>query len=186
MNVLRVWFGRLLGLAVFASACLAWAGAANAQVVALGASNVSGWGVSSEAAWPTVLQKMLRERGRDVTVTNAGIAGDGTRQVLSRIDAAIPAGTRVVILDTGGVIRNNYRLGVDAKIGPGELAEIIDRLKAKGVKVITMWKEGDQIGPPQRQADGVHLSEAGHEAQARHLLPQVLSALGGSARVSAR
>jgi hypothetical protein len=84
-----------------------------------------------------------------------------------------------VILDGNGCIWNNHRVGMDAKSGPIEVAAIAGRLKARGIKVVMMWKGGD-LGPAQRQYDGVHLSEAGHEAVARYLLPQVVAALGGS------
>jgi acyl-CoA thioesterase I len=156
-----------------------YANVANAQVVALGASNVSGFGVGMQAAFPSVLQSMLHQRGYDVTVANAGIIGDTTSLVLSRLDSAIPPGTRVVILDGNGCIWNNHRVGMEAKSGPIEVAAIVGRLRARGIKVVMMWKGGD-LGPTQRQYDGIHLSEEGHEAVARYLLPQVIAALGGS------
>ena len=99
--------------------------------------------------------------------------------MLSRLDSAIPPGTRVVILDGNGCLWNNRRVGMDDKSGPIEVAAIAGRLRARGIKVVMMWKGGD-LGPSQRQYDGVHLSEAGHEAVARYLLPQVMAALGGS------
>jgi acyl-CoA thioesterase I len=156
----------------------AWADMASAQVVALGASNVSGFGVGMQAAFPAILQSMLHQRGYDVTVTNAGIIGDTTSLVLSRLDSAVPPGTRVVVLDGNGCIWNNHRVGMDAKSGPVEVAQIVGRLRARGIKVVMMWR-GGELGPAQRQYDGVHLSEAGHEAVARYLLPQVIAALGG-------
>jgi len=179
MKALRIGFARLTWVVLLALGALTWAGSANAQVVAVGASNVSGWGVGSEAAFPAVLQSMLRQRGYDVTVTNAGIAGDTTSQVLSRLDSAVPAGTRVAIVDGNGCIWNNRRVGMDAKAGPVELAQIVGHLRARGIKVLMMWK-GNELGPAQRQYDGVHLSEAGHATVARYLLPQVTAALGSS------
>jgi acyl-CoA thioesterase-1 len=156
---------------------MVWANAASAQVVALGASNVSGWGVGTQAAFPAQLQSMLKAHGYNVEVANAGVAGDTTSMVLSRLDAAIPPGTKVAILDGNGCIWNNHRVGMEDKAGPIEVSQIVARLRAKGIKVVMMWKGGD-LGPAQRQYDGIHLSEAGHEAVARYLLPQVMSALG--------
>ena len=46
---------------------------AQAQIVAIGASNVAGRGVSSSDAWPAQLEGMLAAKGRHVHVTNAGI-----------------------------------------------------------------------------------------------------------------
>lgn len=51
---------------------------ARSQVVALGASNTAGQGVGTSAAFPNVLQRLLRERGISATVLNAGVSGDTT------------------------------------------------------------------------------------------------------------
>jgi acyl-CoA thioesterase I len=179
MKALRIGVARLTWVVLFALGALTWAGAANAQVVAIGSSNVSGWGVGMPAAFPAVLESMLKQRGYDVTVTNAGVPGDTTSMVLSRLDSAVPAGTTVAIVDGNGCIWNNHRLGMDPKAGPVELAQIVGRLRARGIKVVMMWK-GGELGPAQRQNDGIHLSEAGHSTVARHLLPQVMAALGSS------
>ena len=44
-------------------------------VVCLGDSLTEGYGVEDEHAYPSVLERRLRERGRDVRVINAGITG---------------------------------------------------------------------------------------------------------------
>jgi len=177
MEFLRTIIARGLQPLLVAMGLFAFANGASAQVVALGASNVSGWGVGSQAAFPAQLQSLLKQHGYDVSVTNAGIAGDTTSLVLSRLDSAIPAGTRVAIFDANGCLWNNNRVGMDSKRGPIEVAEIVNHLKAKGIKVLMMWRGGD-LGPDQRQYDGIHLSEDGHVTVARHLLPQVMAALG--------
>ena len=68
------------------------AGTAQAQIVAIGASNVAGRGVSSSDAWPAQLQGMLAAKGRNVQVTNAGISGDTNAGMLARLDSAVPRG----------------------------------------------------------------------------------------------
>ncbi len=156
---------------------LASADVASAQVVAIGGSNVSGYGVGSQAAFPAILQSLLKQHGYDITVTNAGIAGDTTSLVLSRLDSAIPAGTKVAIVDANGCLWNNNRVGMEPKRGPIEVAEIVSRLKAKGIKVLMMWR-GNDLGPQQRQYDGIHLSEEGHATVARHLVSEVMASLG--------
>jgi len=42
--------------------------ASHAQIVALGASNVEGYGVSAGEAFPAVLEAMLRAKGRNYSV----------------------------------------------------------------------------------------------------------------------
>src|ERR1700731_4860393 len=74
------------------------ASAAAAQIVAFGASNTAGHGVGSDQAWPARLEAMLRAKGYQATVANAGISGDTTASMLERLDAAVPDGTELVIL----------------------------------------------------------------------------------------
>jgi acyl-CoA thioesterase-1 len=83
---------------------LVLANPAFAQIVALGASNTQGKGVSPSEAWPARLEAMLQAKGRSVHVTNAGISGDTTGGELARLDSSVPDGTRIVILNSAGTI----------------------------------------------------------------------------------
>jgi acyl-CoA thioesterase-1 len=138
-----------------------------ATVVALGASNTAGKGVSPQQAYPAQLEAMLRARGLDVTVVNAGISGDTTGGMMARLDSAVPKGTRVVILQPGG---NDLRKGHQ-----NYTTEILGRLYAMGVKVVmlpnTMFR-----GKP-HQVDGMHLTPEGYRMLAQQLAGPVASAL---------
>ena len=90
---------RIVTIGVFV--CMAWGEAAWAQVVALGASNTAGQGVSSSEAYPAQLEAMLAARGKNVRVANAGVSGDTTGGMLGRLDGDVPQGTRIVILQAG-------------------------------------------------------------------------------------
>src|SRR5947208_15053740 len=72
---------------------------AQARIVAIGASNVAGRGVSSSDAWPAQLEGILAAKGRNVHVTNAGISGDTNAGMLARLDSALPQRTKVVLRD---------------------------------------------------------------------------------------
>jgi len=138
-----------------------------ATVVALGASNTAGKGVSQSEAYPAQLEGMLRARGLDVNVVNAGISGDTTGGMLARLDSAVPKGTRVVILQPGG---NDMRKGQSNMTG-----EIQSRLRAMGVKVV-MCPNAMLRGKP-RQVDGQHLTPEGYRMLAQQLAGPVASAL---------
>src|SRR5258708_181737 len=105
--------------------CLA--GPAQAQIVAIGASNVAGRGVGSSAAWPAQLEAMLAAKGRNVHVINAGINGDTNAGMLARLDSAVPEGTKIVLLDKRGGGSNGRRLGKGDQ--NAELAAIEARLR---------------------------------------------------------
>jgi len=149
------------------------AGMAQAQIVALGASNVAGRGVNSSEAFPAQLEKMLFSKGYNVHVANAGISGDTNSGMLGRLNQAVPDGTRIVLLGTIGGTFNARRLGQgDQK---AEFASIVARLRGRSIKIIPVT--GNGIGRRYLQADGIHLTAEGHAMLAAQLLPFVVRAL---------
>ena len=153
----------------------AFAGELTAQIVAFGASNVAGAGVQPQQAWPTQLEKMLKAQGYDVHIINAGINGDTTADMLKRLDSAIPNGTKIVILDTGGGFFNDAKNNITREQGEKNFAALKARIRARGIKIVRefsyrmplKWKQPDQI----------HLTADGHKELARLLLPFVIKAL---------
>jgi acyl-CoA thioesterase-1 len=160
---------RKIGLSLLATFALLFAGAAQAAtVVALGASNTFGKGVSRGQAYPAQLEALLRARGLNARVTNAGINGDTTGAMLARLDRVVPKGTSVVILQPGG---NDRR-----KSAPDKTSEIEARLAAMGIKVVLL-SNGMLRGKP-HQPDGQHLTPEGYHMLAEELVGQVAGALG--------
>lgn len=156
---------------VFVIAQLAWVAPSQAQVVALGASVVQGYGVSSGEAFPEQLQAMLRAKGKQYSVSNQGVFGDTTAGVLARLDSAVPQGTRTVILLIGGNDVRNGATVADAKAGVGT---IIARLRARNIRVINAmpyYMAARSKGMVIR--DGLHLNAAGQKYMAAALLPQI-------------
>ena len=150
-------------------------------VVALGASNTYGkgrgqtpGGVAPGQAYPAQLQAMLKARGYNVSVRNAGVPGDTTAGMLARLGSAVPNGTQVVILQPGG---NDARRGIGAGRA-ANIAEIQRRLQARGVRVIVLERIRSLTPRASRDADGQHFDSRGHAAVAAHLVPQVIAAIG--------
>jgi acyl-CoA thioesterase-1 len=143
-------------------------GSADAStVVALGASNTFGKGVSRSQAYPAQLEALLRARGLSVRVVNAGINGDTTGGMLNRLDRVVPKGTSVVVLQPGG---NDRRKGA-----ADQTPEIQSRLSALGIKVV-MCNNGMLRGLP-HQPDGQHLTPEGYHMLAESLVGEVAAAL---------
>jgi acyl-CoA thioesterase-1 len=173
---------------VLAFACLSFpeARAASVRVVALGASNTAGWGVSQDQAFPSQLEAMLRAQGHDALVTNAGISGDTSAGMLSRLSSAIPAGTHIVILDPGN---NDIKACTEPWrpqrcATPAERAAniraIVSRLRSRGIKVLMANIEFRLVPIGHWQADRRHLTPQGHRIIATRLLPQITAAVGGT------
>jgi acyl-CoA thioesterase-1 len=149
------------------------AAAAPIHIVVLGASNTYGKGVARAGAFPAQLQAMLKAKGHEVRVSNAGINGDTTAGMLRRLDSAVPAGTRLVILQPGN---NDRRKGVGDQRA-GNISTIVSTLQARGTKVIVV--ERLLAGLSQHlQPDGEHLTAEGFRIVAARLVPQVEAAIG--------
>src|SRR5436190_24016631 len=71
------------------------------RIVALGHSAFAYPGGPSKDDYPALLEAALRAKGHDVTVANAGVWGDTTRGVMTRLDKAVPDGTQIVLLHIG-------------------------------------------------------------------------------------
>ena len=163
-----VRFGNCGWLALLAMLTFGVASAEAATIVALGASNTYGKGVERNQAYPAQLEAILRARGSNAQVVNAGINGDTTEGMLGRLDQAVPDGTRVVIFQPGG---NDLRQG-----RPDRTADIQSRLAARHVKVV-MLPNSMLRGLP-HQPDGQHLTPEGYHMLAASLAPRVLAAIG--------
>jgi acyl-CoA thioesterase-1 len=146
---------------------------ASAQIVAIGASNVAGRGVSSSEAWPAQLEGLLVARGRKVHVTNAGINGDTNAGMLARLDSAVPGGTKIVLLDKYGGGWNARRTGQGDQ--RAELAAIEARLRSRGIRVIPMWWNAALRS--YLQPDRIHFTPEGHALVATRMLPSVIGAV---------
>ena len=143
MRSRAIRFATLGCLAVLAMLSFGIASADAATIVALGASNTYGKGVARNQAYPAQLEAILRAKGSNVRVVNAGINGDTTEGMLGRLDRAVPNGTRAVILQPGGNDRRKGR--------PDRTADIQSRLSARGIAVIMLAKRhAARIAAPAR------------------------------------
>jgi acyl-CoA thioesterase I len=141
------------------------------NIVALGASNTSGWGIGSQNAYPARLEAMLKARGYDAHVANAGVNFDTTSGMLQRLDSAVPLGTSIVILNPGG---NDLRFFGSKEQRAANIAAIVDRLHARHIKVIVF--ENTIVPRTQYQWDGIHFTSEGHHLLASYLMRQLIGA----------
>jgi acyl-CoA thioesterase-1 len=147
------------------------------QIVAVGDSNIAGKGVSSSENYPAKLERALQARGYDAHVANAGINGDTTDSVLSRIDRAVPAGTKLAIVWVG---INDLRHGVSAASVEAGRQAIASRLRARGIKVLLLGpRHGLRDQPQYLIGDAqAHLNPAGYDVIVARTLPQVVALIG--------
>ena len=142
--------------------------AAPLNIVAIGASNTSGFGVGAQNAYPALLQAMLRKKGIEANVTNAGVAGDVTSGMLNRLDGVVPKGTDIVILQPGA---NDLRFFGSKEARAANIAAMTRRLRARGIRVIVY--DPAAIPPDFYQWDHIHFNAAAHAKIAATLAAQI-------------
>ncbi len=142
------------------------------RIVAVGASNTHGWYVGNQGAYPARLALLLKARGIDAEVINAGVPFDTTGAMLRRLDRDVPDGTSLVILQPGA---NDRRFFGTAEQRAANIAAMQRRLRERSIKVIVYDEE---IPLRYYALDFIHLTREGHEMIAAALLPRVLSEIG--------
>ncbi len=140
-------------------------------IVAIGASNTSGFGVGEQNAYPAILERLLRQKGIDAHVANAGVLGDVTAGMRNRLDAAVPRGTDIVILQPGG---NDLRFFGSKEARSANIAAMVAHLHARGIRVIVY--DPDPVPRDFYQWDGIHFNAGAHAKIAATLAAQISAA----------
>jgi GDSL-like lipase/acylhydrolase family protein len=151
-----------------------WVEATPINIVAIGASNTAGWGVGGQNAYPAQLEAMLRAKGYDAHVTNAGVSFETTAGMLRRIDSAVPRGTDIVILQPGGTAEKKFWRCVENGEPPRLFWIEPPRVRIEAVRVVDMstsnsWAEFAGIFLRTREA---YVEHERAKAELKALLPE--------------
>jgi acyl-CoA thioesterase-1 len=103
------------------------------KMVVLGDSLSAGLGLSAADAFPSKLQKALKDKGINVEMINAGVSGDTASGGRDRLDWSVPEGTQAVIVELGA---NDALRGTDPAVTRAALSDILTRLKARNIAVM--------------------------------------------------
>ena len=184
---------RFVVAATFACLCVS-AFAEPVHIVAYGASNTFGKGVSRGDAYPAQLERMLKDAGHDVEVTNAGTNGVTTEDELADLDEDVPQNTQIVIFQPG----TNDRLWT-RKHGPvtgsaQNVDAVVQKLLDRHVLVLFLGSPPEQqrmkqlgvsamdgvtqLSPDNVQPDGQHLTPEGYRQAAAKMVPYVEELIG--------
>jgi acyl-CoA thioesterase-1 len=109
-------------------------------IVAVGDSLTEGLGVAEEFAYPALLEKKLQSDGYQYRVINAGVSGETSSGILTRIKWVLTLKPDIVILVTGA---NDGFRGIDPELIKTNILTIVRILKEKKVTVLL---GGMQIG----------------------------------------
>ena len=122
-------------VAVLLFACVAVARAADRErvIVCLGDSLTEGYGLAPERAYPTLVERMLRERGHAVRVVNAGISGSTSASAVSRLRWQLRSRPEIIVIALGG---NDGLRGVDVEATRTNLSAAIELARQSGARVL--------------------------------------------------
>ncbi len=124
--------------AAIAALLLVFAGVARGAeaervIVCLGDSLTEGYGLAPERAYPSLVERMLRERGHSVRVVNAGISGSTSASAVSRLRWQLRSRPEIVVIALGG---NDGLRGVDVATTRANLSAAIELAKKSGARVL--------------------------------------------------
>jgi acyl-CoA thioesterase-1 len=111
----------------------AWA----VTILCLGDSLTEGYGVTKTEAWPSVAEKLLRDKKLDVTFVNAGISGSTTASAQSRLKWYFKSKQKFdwMILALGA---NDGLRGQDVKGIKKNLVGAVEAARKAGVKKVIL------------------------------------------------
>ena len=102
------------------------------NILFLGDSLTAGYGLTTEDAFPAVAGRILRQKGKQVNVINAGISGDTSAGGLARMDWVLRQPVDILFLELGA---NDGLRGLPVASTEKNLQAIIDKVRAKNKKV---------------------------------------------------
>lgn len=165
--------------------------AATIGIVAFGDSWTFGRYLDNpQDAYPAQLEAALKAKGHDVSVRNAGVNGDTSAAALTRVDKAVPPGTKIALIEFG---LNDGRLaGIDPSATRANLDALSRGLQARGVLVLLIGAKGldysdvaardgaayeqwPMLGPEDIGTDRHHPNAEGYKILVAHMLPAVES-----------
>lgn len=108
-------------------------------ILALGDSLTEGLGVTEKAAYPAVLQQLLKQSGYSgIKVVNAGLSGETSNGLKNRVDWVLQLEPDLTVLNIGA---NDAMRGLDVKQTEANIRYIVETLRESGSDVILAGME---------------------------------------------
>jgi len=102
-------------------------------IIAVGDSLTAGLGVMENKAWPALMEKKLRETGHPWQVINAGISGETSSGVVSRVKWILAQKPDIVVLETGA---NDGFRGISPSVVRKNITKAVQMFQENNVAVV--------------------------------------------------
>ncbi|MBX2945043.1 MAG: arylesterase [Cyclobacteriaceae bacterium] len=148
-----------------------------------GDSLTAGYGLSTEEAFPALLEKKLNTQSTRCKVINAGLSGETSAGGLSRIDWVLRQPVDIFVLELGG---NDGLRGLPLEQTKANLQAIIDKVKAKNpaVKIVVA---GMMVPPNMGKDYTTQFKDVFPELAKKNkatLIPFLLEGVGGNEKLN--
>jgi acyl-CoA thioesterase I len=150
-------------------------------IAAMGNSLTAGQGVDPSLNYPSRLQRKIDEAGYAYRVVNFGVSGDTSGQGLNRLDSIIKNSPKIVIVELGA---NDGLRGMPAEVTKQNLAAIVERFQAAGVKVVLVGMRVPPNYGPQFTGAFRNIFQDIAKKYRISLVPFLLDRVGGNAALN--
>ncbi|HMC54852.1 MAG TPA: arylesterase [Gemmatimonadaceae bacterium] len=96
-------------------------------ILFIGTSLTAGYGLDPDSAYPEMVQRMLDSAGLAYNVVNAGVSGETSSALLSRLDWLMRQAVDVVVIETGA---NDGLRGIPVETMARNVEETVTRVRA--------------------------------------------------------
>lgn len=150
-------------------------------ILFLGDSLTEGYQLSKEDAYPSVIEKELLKKRKDIKVINGGVSGATSASGLKRMDWYLKAKPDIMVLALGA---NDGLRGMDLKETEKNLSNVIEKAQVQGIKVILAgMKMPTNMGEPYRtNFEKIFPKLAGKYSI--KLVPFILEGVGGNPKLN--
>jgi acyl-CoA thioesterase I len=153
------------------------------SILFFGDSLTAGYGLSTEEAFPALVEKKINEKEKRCTVINAGLSGETSAGGLARIDWVLRQPVDIFVLELGA---NDGLRGLPLQQTEKNLQAIIDKVKAKypSVKIVL----AGMMVPPNMGSDYSNKFQTIYPRLAQKnkavLIPFLLEGVGGKEKLN--
>lgn len=102
-------------------------------ILAFGNSLTAGFGLARDSSFAALLDRELRENGKDARVINGGVSGDTTFEGLRRLDGLLRHEPDLVLVELGA---NDLLMGLPVETVRANLERIVDTCLDTGAEVL--------------------------------------------------
>lgn len=150
-------------------------------ILFLGDSLTEGYQLSKEDAYPSVIEKELQKKRKDIKVINGGVSGATSASGLKRMDWYLKAKPDIMVLALGA---NDGLRGMDLKETEKNLSNVIEKAQVQGIKVIIAgMKMPTNMGEPYRTNFEKIFPKLANKYSLK-LVPFILEGVGGNPKLN--